>query len=157
MWRVAREPAIPIDAIGPHRRVLRIDAIARANFRRGLDDEARRAGGDRILNCRQEIGMHDEHARVAIPKDVADLVGFKMPVDRHGIGAEPHRGERRLEESEIVAQEQRDARALADAEGIEAGGGAKHARGQVFARQAPLAADQSFEIRSHRRFRMSRH
>ncbi len=69
--------------------------------------------------------MRDKHLGAAVLQDVGDLVALEMPVDRDGIGADAHGGERGFQKSEVVAQQQRDAVTLAHAEGRESGGGAQ--------------------------------
>ena len=90
----------------------------------------------------QQVGMRDQHLGAAVGEDVGDLVGLEMPVDRHGVGAEAHGGQRGLQKSEVVAQQQRDAVALAHAERREAGGGAQDACVEGGSGQAAVAADE---------------
>ena len=61
----------------------------------------------------------------AVGQDVARLVRRVVPVDRRGVGAEQARRHAGLEEREVVAQHQRHAVALADAERREAAGRAR--------------------------------
>ena len=48
-------------------------------------------------------------------QDVADFIGFEVPVDRHRIGAQTVRSETCFEECEVIAQERRDAIAFTNA------------------------------------------
>lgn len=77
--------------------------------------------------------MTHEHARAHVLDDVEHLLGLAVPVDRHGVGAERGRGLLRLEEGEVVAQQQRHRVALAHAERIEAARGLQGAAGQQVA------------------------
>ena len=68
-----------------------------------------------------------QHLGAAVGQDVARLLRREMPVDRHGIGAELARRHVGLEGREVVAQHQRHAVVLADAErGEAAGARARH-------------------------------
>ena len=64
--------------------------------------------------------MGDEHLRCAVAEDVADLLGVEVPVDGHGVSAEANGGVGGFQKGDVVAHEDRDAVALADAEGGEA-------------------------------------
>jgi hypothetical protein len=69
--------------------------------------------------------MDHEHLGAAVGQDVASLLRREMPVDRHGIGAEMSRRHVDLEGCEVVAQHQRHAVVLSDAQGAQAPGGAR--------------------------------
>ncbi len=72
---------------------------------------------------RQQVGVHDQHACLAILQDVAGLLGREVPVDRHRVGAEQAGRTRGFQGGDVVAQEQRHGVRGADAERLQAGGG----------------------------------
>jgi hypothetical protein len=93
----------------------------------------------------QQVGMADQDGRSGILQDVIDLLRLEVPVDRHRVGAEPHRGIGRLDEGDVVAQEHADAVARPNAERIEATSDAGAAIGNFGVAAPPLAADDAEE------------
>jgi hypothetical protein len=75
----------------------------------------------------QHVGVPDQHRGAGIPEDVIDLLGLEVPVDRHAVGAKPHRTERRLDEGDVVAHQDADTVALLDAEPVQPAGDARDA------------------------------
>ena len=80
-----------------------------------------------------------------ILQHVVDLFRLEVPVDRHAIGAEPHRGIGRLDEGDVVAHQHADAVALLDAELMQAAGDAVGALGDFGMAAPALAADDAEE------------
>ena len=87
-----------------------------------------------------------------ILQDVVDLLRLEVPVDRHAIGAEPHRGVGRLDEGDVVAHQHADAVALLDAEFVQAARDAIGAVGDFGMGAAALAADDAEEVGTFRSF-----
>ena len=71
-----------------------------------------------------EIGVDYQRLGAAVLQNVVRLLRRGMPVDRHRVGAELSGRQVGLEGREVVAQHQRHAFVLADAEASEAAGGA---------------------------------
>ena len=71
--------------------------------------------------------MGHQHLGAAVGQHVGDFLGLEVPVDRHGVGADPYGGERGLQECEIVAQQQRGAIAAFQSQCRESRGGARNA------------------------------
>src|SRR5216684_1368575 len=91
--------------------------------------------------------MADQHGRSGILQDVVDLLRLEVSVDRHCVGAEPHRGISGLEEGDIVAHEYADAVARLDAKLVQAAGDTGSAIGDVGVVAPALAADDTEERR----------
>ena len=68
-----------------------------------------------------------------------------MPVDGHAIGAEPHRGIGRLDESDVVAHQHTDAVTRLDTELMQSAGDAVGAVGDLIVAAPALAADDAVE------------
>src|SRR6266849_1608512 len=91
--------------------------------------------------------MADQDRRSGILEDVVDLLRLEVPVDRHCIGAEPHRGIGGLEEGDIVAHQDADAVARLDAKLVQAAGDTGGAIGDVGVGSPALTADDAEERR----------
>src|ERR1700693_11486 len=78
-----------------------------------------------------------------------------MPVDRHRIGAEPHRRIGRLDEGDVVAHQYADVVALLDAKPLQSAGDARGAIGDFGVTMRSLTADDAEEEgwRGHDLFR----
>ena len=92
--------------------------------------------------------MGDQHPRPAVPQDIGHLLRLEMPVDGHGIGAEALGGLGRLDEAEIVAQQQGHRLARTYSHPGEARRGARDAVLQLGKGKPALAAPQ-FSRRRH--------
>ena len=93
----------------------------------------------------QHVGMRDQHRRAGILQHIIDLFRLEVPVHRHAIGAEPHRGIGRLDEGDVVAHQHGDAVALFDAEFLQAAGDAIGAIGDLVVAALARAADDAVE------------
>jgi hypothetical protein len=70
-----------------------------------------------------------------------------VPVDRHRIGAEPHRGIGRLDKGNVVAHQDADAVALPNPKPLQSAGDAGGAIGDLGMIAPSLAADDAEEKR----------
>ena len=140
---VGSDPIVPVLRLGGNDALLRRGAIGGRQFRRRRHDEHVHARWHDMRDCMQEIGMHDENARAAILQNIFDLLRLEMPIDRHGIGAELLGCDRGFEESEIVAQEERDGIAGAHANVAKTSRRARCAVVELGARQMAVAADEA--------------
>ena len=143
--RLRLQPGFEIGGEIGRREMRRIDLVIRQDFRRRRHAEHGDAGGNRVAQLMQHVGMADQDRRSGIPEDVIDFLRLEMPVDRHGVGAEPHRGIGRLDEGEVVAHEDADAVALPDAELAQSAGDAVGAIGDIGMTAASVAADDAEE------------
>jgi hypothetical protein len=74
-----------------------------------------------------------------------DFFRLEVPVDRHRIGAEPHRRIGGLEEGDVIAHQDADAVARLDAKPLQSAGDAGGAIGDFGVAAAALAADDAEE------------
>ena len=109
------------------RRLFGRDAVRGQHLRRRLDDEHLHTGRNGVRNPGQQVGMGDQHLGAAVRENVGDLLGLEVPVDRHGVRAEPYGGERGLQERKVVAQQQGGAVAPLEPQRRKARGGTQHA------------------------------
>ncbi len=108
-----------------------IDPVIAKNFRRRRDAEDGNAGGNRVAQLMQQIGMADQHRRSGVLQHVIDFLRLEVPVHRHRIGAEPHRRIGRLDEGDVVAHQYADAVAGPDAKTLQSAGDAGGAIGDL--------------------------
>ena len=141
--RMRMNPGVPVLRFGRRDAIPWTHAIGRGQFLRRRHDEDMDAGWNDMRDDWPEVCVHDEGARAAIVQNVFDLFRLEMPVDRHGIGADPLSGERGLEEGEIVAQKERDRIAACDADVAKALRGAGCALVEFGAGHAAIAADEA--------------
>ncbi|MGY3648130.1 hypothetical protein ACVWW2_003421 [Bradyrhizobium sp. LM4.3] len=123
-----------------------IDLVVGQNLRRRRHAEHGDAFRNGVAQGMQHVGMPDQHGRAGILQDIVDLLRLEVPVDRHAIGAQPHRGIGGLEEGNVVAHQHADAIALLDADHGEAGGDAIGAVRDLGMGAAALAGDNAEEI-----------
>jgi len=96
--------------------------------------------------------MDHEYLGAAVGQDVAGLLRCEMPVDRYRIGAELARRHVDLEGREVVAQHQRHAVVLCDAQCAQAPGGARgvgqdlRPAAEAIAEVAPAVIDPPFAV-----------
>lgn len=102
-----RDQPLPAGDPGGRDPARRSNAIRGDDFRRRLDRQHGDTGADRPAARGQQIGVRNQHLRATISQDVGDLVGFQMPVDRHGMGAKELNGEARFDKSKFVPHQQR--------------------------------------------------
>ncbi len=123
---LAREPGLPVGRAGRHV----------TGCRAGCRRRRRISGGVSTTSTLTPAGMASATpaSRSACAtstlapqsdENVGDLLGLEVPVDRHGVGAEPHGRQRGLQEREIVAQQQRGAVAPLETQPREARGRAQ--------------------------------
>ncbi len=93
----------------------------------------------------QHVGMADQHRCSGIPQHIIDFLRLEVPVDRHRIGAEPHRGISRLDEGDVVAHQDADAVGLLDADLLQTAGDAVGAIGDRGVVPPSLTADDAEE------------
>ncbi len=137
------EPGFEIDGEIGLCEVIGIDLVALQDFRRRRDTEHGHAGWDGIAELMQHVGVTDQHRGAGVLQDVIDLFRLEMPVDRHTIGAEPHRRIGRLHEGDVVAHQDANAVALLDAELVQPAGNARGAVGDLGVVAPPVAGDDA--------------
>lgn len=143
---VLREPGFEIDREVRRLQMIGIDLVVGQDLGGRRHAEHGDAAGDRIAQTVQHVGMADQHGRAGVLQDVVDLLRLEVPVDRHAIGAEPHRRIGCLEESDVVAHQHADTIALPDAELAEAIRDAVGAAGDVGMGAAALAGDNAQKL-----------
>ena len=141
------EPGFKIDGEIGRGEMIGVDLVIDENFRRRRDAEHGNAGRNRVAQLMQHVGMADQDRRSGILQDVIDFLRLEVPVDRHRIGAEPHRGIGRLDEGDVVAHQDADAVALPDAELLQSAGDAGGAIGDFGVAAPSLTADDAEEKR----------
>jgi hypothetical protein len=94
----------------------------------------------------QHVRMADQHGGAGVGQDVVDLFRLEMPVDRHAIGAEPHRPIGGFHKSDVVAHQHADAIALPDADLAETARNAIGTISDLGMGAAALAGDDAEEI-----------
>ncbi len=101
--------------------------------------------GNCVAQLMQHVGMADQNARAGILEDVGDFFRLEVPIDRHGVSAEPHHCVGRLDERDVVAHEDADAVALLHAELLQAAGDAAGAIRDFGVGSAAVAGDDAEE------------
>ena len=120
--RVAK--ALPLLRAGPRIRQPIGQAVGATRVRVRRDDEDTNGLGNAARNLLEQIGMHDQHLRLAVDQDVPHLGRLEVPVDRAPARAQPARGQHQLEHDGLVAQHHGDDLALRQSAVPERGGGA---------------------------------
>ena len=143
--RVLREPGFEINREVGRRQVIRVDLVAGNDLRRRRHAEHGDASRDGCAQLMQHVGMRDQYRGATILQYIVDLFRLEVPVDRHAIGAEPHRGVRGLDEGDVVAHQHGDTVALLDAEFLQAAGDALGAVSHFVVAAPALAADDAVE------------
>src|SRR3954447_12967745 len=100
-------------------------------------------GGDRPAELTQHVGMADQNTGGGIFEDVIDFLRLEMPIDRHRVSAELHRGIGGLDERDVIAHEDADAVALPHPKPLEAAGNAGGAIGDFGVTTSSFTADDA--------------
>ena len=136
-----------------------VDPVVGNDFGRGRHAQHSHAGGDHVAELMQHVGMADQNTGAGIFEDVIDFLRLEMPIDRHRVGAELHRGIGRLDERDVIAHEDADAVALPHPKPLETASNAGGAIGDLGVTTSSFTADDAKERRCfivHFLFRCSR-
>jgi hypothetical protein len=120
----------------------------RQDFRRRRGAEDGHASGNGVAERMQHVGVADQHRCAGILQDVIDFLRLEVPIDRHRVSAEPHRGIGRLDEGDVIAHQDADAVARLDAELLQSAGDAGGAIGDLGMATPALTAGDAEEERT---------